>query len=79
MQYNTSAYNFITFIILIQTAGWYKNIHCNNDNYYTFDNYFVVVELYVILFTVEPLYCGLHWDCSNCPDYRGVLVSECPD
>ena len=27
-------------------------------------------------YTVEPLYCGHHWDCSKCPDYRGVLISE---
>ena len=19
---------------------------------------------------------GHHWDCSNCPDYRGALISE---
>ena len=25
--------------------------------------------------TVEPLYCGHHWDSFNCPD-RGVLISE---
>ena len=21
----------------------------------------------------------INWDCSKCPDYRGVLISECPD
>ena len=26
--------------------------------------------------TVEPLYCGHHWDSLNCPDFRGVLISE---
>ncbi len=26
--------------------------------------------------TLEPLYCGHHWDPSNCPDFRGVLNSE---
>ena len=25
--------------------------------------------------TVEPLYCGQHWDKFKYPDYRGVLVS----
>ena len=24
---------------------------------------------------MEPLYCGNHWDPSNCPDCRGVLNS----
>ena len=28
--------------------------------------------------TVEPLYCGQHWDKYKCPDYRGVLISGCP-
>ena len=23
--------------------------------------------------TVEPLYCGHHWDSLNCPDLRGAL------
>ena len=25
-------------------------------------------------YTVEPLYCGQHWDKYKCPDYRGVLI-----
>ena len=29
--------------------------------------------------TVEPLYCGHHWDRSMGLVYRGVLISECPD
>ncbi len=34
--------------------------------------------LHVTINTVEPLYCGHHWDRSKCPDYyRGVLISEC--
>ena len=28
------------------------------------------------VYTVEPLYSRHHWDCSKCPDYRGVLISE---
>ena len=24
---------------------------------------------------MEPLYCGHHWEPSNCPDCRGVLNS----
>ena len=28
------------------------------------------------VYTVEPLYSGHHWDCSKCPDKRGVLISE---
>ena len=27
------------------------------------------------IYTVEPLYCGQHWDKYKCPDYRGVLIS----
>ena len=27
------------------------------------------------MYTVEPLYCGQHWDKYKCPDYRGVLIS----
>ena len=26
--------------------------------------------------TVKPLYSGHHWDCSKCPNYKGVLISE---
>ena len=33
----------------------------------------------IITCTVEPLYCVCHWDSLNCPDLRGVLISECPD
>ncbi len=33
----------------------------------------------MITCTMEPLYCGHHWDRSKCPDYIGVLISECPD
>ncbi len=34
--------------------------------------------LYIIIpctCIVEPLYCGHHWEPSNCPDCRGVLNS----
>ncbi len=34
-----------------------------------------VTELRIELSTGEPLYCGHHWDPSNCPDFRGVLNS----
>ena len=27
------------------------------------------------VYTVEPLYCGHHWEPNNCPDCRGVLDS----
>ena len=29
----------------------------------------------IVLFTVEPLYSGHHWDKYKCPEYRGVLIS----
>ena len=29
----------------------------------------------LIAYTMEPLYCGQHWDKYKCPDYRGVLIS----
>ena len=28
------------------------------------------------MYTEVPLYCGHHWDSLNCPDFRGVLISE---
>ena len=28
------------------------------------------------MITVETLYCGHYWDSFNCPDIRGVLISE---
>ena len=27
------------------------------------------------MYTVEPLYCGQHWDKYKCPDYRAILIS----
>ncbi len=30
----------------------------------------------IFMYTVEPLYCGHHWDRPMCPDYRGVLIIE---
>ena len=30
----------------------------------------------VVLYTVEPLYRGYHWDPAGCPVLRGVLNSE---
>ena len=36
-----------------------------------------ITDLYKIYIytTVEPLYCGQHWDKYKSPDYRGVLIS----
>ena len=34
------------------------------------------VLILIILATVEPLYYGHHWDSLNCPDFRGVLISD---
>ena len=34
-----------------------------------------IVYIHVYIYTVEPLYCGQHWDKYKCPDYRGVLIS----
>ncbi len=45
----------------------------------------IIIQLIIIIIiwvgnsltiTVEPLYCGHHWDRSKCPEYRGVLISE---
>ena len=33
------------------------------------------VIVYMYMYTVEPLYCGHHWDPSSCPDCRGVINS----
>ncbi len=32
--------------------------------------------MYTYNVTVEPLYCGHHWDLPKCPDWRGVLITE---
>ena len=48
-------------------------IHVYN---YTCTCIYIYIYIFICTCTVEPLYCGQHWDKYKCPDYRGVLISE---
>ena len=29
---------------------------------------YIYINIYIYIYTVEPLYCGQHWDKYKCPD-----------
>ena len=35
----------------------------------------IYIYIYIYIYTVEPLYCGQHWDKYKCPDYWDVPFS----
>ena len=48
----------------------YMYVHCTVHVHVACSN-----RLNYFVNTVEPLYCGHHWDPSNCSDFRDVLNS----